>query len=65
MEIQTEKPVLLEWKFANCPDPVRTVYMVPLGGGMLLEDVGSDAFESVTITSGERVQFLSLDEPSV
>ena len=56
MELQTEKPVILEWKFANCK-PLRTVYLVPLNGdGLLLKDVVHDDFESVTIMSGELVR---------
>ena len=65
MDIQSDKPVLLEWKFSDQSDLVRTIHTVPLGGALLLQDIGADEFESVTITSGDRLKFVSPEPEQV
>ena len=65
MDIQTEVPVILEWKFRDSK-PLRTIYLVPLNSdGLLLKDVVSEEFESVTIHRGELVHSLPVDGETV
>ena len=53
MDIVSDKPVILEWKFRDC-EPLRTAYLVPLNGdGLLLKDIVHDDFESVTIVAAD------------
>ena len=58
MDLLTDKPVLFEWKFADCK-PLKVIRLIPLDTKeVALQDVLSEDFVSVTISAGEHLRSL-------